>query len=194
MDVHGNMLRPLLVFIGTNNRVKINAVKNIFKRLFPKVKVIVKGFEVDSGVDDQPFGNDTIKGAINRAKKVTKMMSGKEKAYDQPDFAIGIEAGLIWNAKMRTYFDVQYCAVIDKTGRLTLGHGSGFQYPPAVIREVKKGKSIGEVMEEVTGIDNIGSRKGAIGYLTKDLIDRTTLTEQAVVMAMVPRIRKNMGW
>jgi len=190
MDLHGKMLRPIVIYVGSGNKVKIKAVKTVFNRIFPKGKIIVKGFEVKSGVDDQPFGNDTIIGAINRAKAVCKISERKGKNVQDPDFCVGIEAGLIWKGKLRYYFDVQYCAVMDKMGKLTIGHGSGFQYPDKVIAEVKKGRSIGDAMEDLTGIDNIGSKKGAIGFLTKNLLDRTSLTEQAVLMAMVPRIRK----
>jgi inosine/xanthosine triphosphatase len=194
MDVHGRILRPLVIFVGTENNVKIKAVKNIFNKIFPKRNIVVKGFEVRTGVEDQPFGDDTIKGAINRARAVSKILPEKKLDIKKPDFAVGIEAGLIWNTKIKKYFDVQYCAVIDKTGKMTLGHGSGFQYPDNVITEVKKGRSIGDVMGELTGINDLGSKKGAIGYLTKNILDRTTLTEQAVIMAMVPRIRKKVGW
>jgi inosine/xanthosine triphosphatase len=190
MDRHGRMLRPIVVFVGSSNKVKINAVRNIFNRIYPKRKVKVKGFEVKSGVEEQPFGDTTIKGAINRAKAVGKISPGKGHKVNGPDFGIGIEAGLIWNKKLKTYFDVQYCAVIDKMGKETIGHGPGFQYPEKVIVEVKKGLSIGETMQDLTGIKNIGSKKGAIGFLTKNILDRTSLTEQAVLMAMVPRIEK----
>ncbi len=190
MDRHGRMLRPIVVFVGSKNKVKINAVEAIFKKVFSKGIIKIKGYEVDSGVDDQPFGSDTITGAINRAKAVSKISPVKDLKVTGPDFSVGIEAGLIWNAKLKTYFDVQYCAVIDKMGKVTIGHGSGFQYPEKVIAEVKKGRSIGEAMQDLTGINNIGSKKGAIGFLTKNIIDRTLLTEQAVIMAMVPRIRK----
>jgi inosine/xanthosine triphosphatase len=190
MDVHGKLRRPLRVYIGSKNKVKIAAAKNVFRKFFPKAEIILKGFEVESGVDDQPFNNDTIKGAINRAKAVSNIIHDKKYCLEKPDFAVGIEAGLIWNSKLKTHFDVQYCAIIDKMGKVTLGHGSGFQYPESVITEVKNGRSIGEVMIDLTGISNIGSKKGAIGYLTKNMLDRTTLTEQAIIMALVPRIRK----
>jgi non-canonical (house-cleaning) NTP pyrophosphatase len=47
---------------------------------------------------------------------------------------------------------------------------------------------VGEAMDELTGISEIGHKQGAIGYLTKNLLNREGLTEGAVIMAMVPRI------
>lgn len=188
MDERGKMLRPIIINVGTRNQVKLKATKNVFSEIFPDVKVKVNGLVVDPGVNEQPFGNDTIKGAINRAQAVMKYHEKQKKGGLQPDFGVGIEAGLIWNSKLKKYFDVQYCAVLDKTGRITVGHGSGFQYPQKVIQEVKTGKSIGEAMEELTGIEDIGKKRGAIGYLSKNILNRTELTEQAVLMAMIPRL------
>jgi inosine/xanthosine triphosphatase len=188
MDVHGKMLRPIIVYVGTKNQVKLQATRTVFSEIFTDVKVRVKGFEVESGVDEQPFGNDTVNGAITRARTVMKKDDKPNKGGQQPDFGVGIEAGLIWNSRVKNYFDVQYCAVIDKTGRVTIGHGSGFQYPEKVIEDVKTGRTIGEAMEVLTGIEDIGKKRGAIGYLSKNILNRTELTEQAVLMAMIPRL------
>ena len=93
---------------------------------------------------------------------------------------------------MRDFLDVQYCAVVDKRGRVTLGHGPGFAYPPSVVERVKGGKTVGDAMDELTGTKAIGRTTGAIGFLSEGRMDRTRLTEAAVLMAMVPRIRKDL--
>ncbi len=105
---------------------------------------------------------------------------------------MGIEAGLLWTERIRDFLDVQYCAVVDKRGRVTLGHGPGFAYPPAVVEQVKAGRTVGDAMAEITGRTRIGQTTGAIGFLTEGRMDRTKLTEAAVLMAMVPRIRKDL--
>jgi len=108
------------------------------------------------------------------------------------DYGIGIEAGLMWNEEVRDFLDVQYCAIVDKRGRVTLGHGPGFAYPPAVVGKVKAGGTVSEAMEDLTGKKGIGRTTGAIGLLSGGRMDRTKLTEAAVLMAMVPRIRKDL--
>ena len=56
------------VIVGSSNPVKLNATRNILTKIYGQVEISSK--DVDSGVPDQPFGLDeTIKGAINRAKK-----------------------------------------------------------------------------------------------------------------------------
>src|SRR6266480_1110560 len=83
-------------------------------------------------------------------------------------------------------------AVVDRSGRLTVGHGPGFAYPAKVLEKVKAGSTVGEAMDRLTGIRGIGSKQGAIGHLTEGRLDRRRLTESAVLMAMVPRIRRDL--
>jgi non-canonical (house-cleaning) NTP pyrophosphatase len=47
-------------------------------------------------------------------------------------------------------------------------------------------------MAELTRIEEIGSKFGAIGYLTERRMDRDALSEAAVLMAVVPRIRREL--
>jgi len=177
IDRRGRRVKPLQVFVGSGNPVKVRAVQDVLRALsFP---ARVRGLKVKTDVSDQPFDEEALQGAMNRAKS----------AIQGGDFGVGIEAGLMWSSTLSDYFDVQYCAIIDRGGRITVGHGPGFTYPPRVLEKVKAGSTVGEAMERLTGIRRIGSREGAIGYLTEGRLDRRRLTESAVLMAMVPRIR-----
>jgi len=51
---------------------------------------------------------------------------------------------------------------------------------------------VGETISRITGIENIGHKSGSVGYLSDGLIDRTSLTEIAVLMALIPRIRRKL--
>ena len=173
----------MLVAVGSSNAVKIKAVRNTLRCL--SIKASVKSVKVSSDVPPQPIGqNSIIKGAVSRAKRALR--SGNF------DLGIGIEAGLMKVAHVQSRFlDVEWCAIVDKRGAVTLGHSSGFEYPRMVIEVVmKEKKEIAEVMERFTGIKNIGRRMGAIGYLSRGKLNRVKFTEQAVFMAMLPRIRK----
>jgi inosine/xanthosine triphosphatase len=178
IDRRGRRLKPLRVFVGSGNPVKVRAVQDVLRSLsFP---ARVRGLKVKTEVSDQPFDEEALQGAMNRAKS----------AIQGGDFGVGIEAGLMWSSALSDYFDVQYCAIIDRGGRITVGHGPGFTYPPRVLEKVKAGATVGEAMERLTGIRKIGYKEGAIGYLTEGRWDRKRLTESAVLMAMVPRIRR----
>ena len=55
------------VIITSKNPVKINAVKEGFKKMFPKEEFVVEGVSIPSGVADQPMSNEeTMLGAKNR--------------------------------------------------------------------------------------------------------------------------------
>lgn len=180
INPRGVRLATLLVSVGSDNPVKARAVRRVFSDLFARVRV--RMVPVSSGVPEQPFDQQAPIGAMNRARA----------ALTDTDFGVGVEAGLVWDASVGDYLDVQYCAVVDRSGRTTLGHGPGFGYPPAVIRRVKAGATVSEAMAELTGVREIGSKHGAIGYLTERRMDRDALTEAAVLMAMVPRIRRQL--
>ena len=180
IDRHGVRLKRMAVRVGTDNPVKVRAVRRVFESLSLRARVTT--VRVPTEVPEQPVGVEAIRGAIARA----------QGAIGKGDFGVGIEAGLVWEPTVSDYFDVQYCAVVDRAGRTTIGHGPGFAYPPRVVREVKAGATIGEAMARLTGIKDIGSKQGAIGFLTERRLGRDALTESAVLMAMVPRIRRDL--
>ncbi len=179
IDADGKILGTVKVAVGTENEVKLRAVKNIFSKLYKNLEVLK--VPVHTGVRAQPWDDETIAGAKTRAVEAIKQI---KEAY----FGVGIEAGLFLNKETNKYFDVQFCAIQDRGGRVTIGHGAGFYYPDKLLAGVQGGKTVGEVMSEVTGIQDIGKKKGAIGYLSNQLLTREQLTEQAVLMAMVPRL------
>lgn len=170
------------VVVGSENPVKVKAAKNVLEKIYNEVNV--NGINVNSGVPDQPFGKDeTIQGAINRAKN----------AYSSEfDLSVGIESGLMEiNNSITGYIDLQWCAIFDGE-KITLGVSSGFEYPPLVIEDVLKGVEVGDVMDKVTGVNNLGQKQGAVSYLSKGMLDRTENTEQCVLTAMIPRMNEEI--
>ena len=180
IDEEGKRLKPMKVGIGSENPSKIKAVQMAFSRIF-KFEIEYIPVAVDSGVSPQPFDSETVQGAINRAKKINGM-----------DYAVGIEAGLFNEKITGNYLDRAYCAIIDKYGRMTLGHSSGFSYPPEIMEMVREGMEVGEAIEKISGIKEIKKKIGAIGFLSKGLINRDEFNAQAVLMAMLPRISSEL--
>ncbi len=165
------------VAVGSLNRVKVEAVRTVMERIFGSVRITA--VDVSSGVPPQPFEEQTRLGAVNRA----------EAALGSHDMAVGIEAGVF--RKEDGLYDVQYCAVLDREGRLTVGMGSGFMYPPRVAEMVLGGMTVGDAMKEVFGAADAGKRQGAVGILSAGLLDREALTEQSVTAAMIPRLNES---
>ncbi len=108
----------------------------------------------------------------------------------QFDYGVGIEAGIFEHNG--SLYDVQFCAVLDRMNRFTIGHGLGFRYPPNVEDRLREGKSVGRIFRELYGQEKGGRGEGAIGFLTHGMLKRGELTEQSVIAAMVPRIRKEL--
>jgi inosine/xanthosine triphosphatase len=184
----------MIIAVGTTNPAKLTAVHNAFERVlgYPVEDV---GMAVDSGVPAQPMDNDIINGAITRASAAYKAFEAENNFA--PDYAVGIEGGIITESSVREYgqtfwLNFQYCVVYDGR-RFHLGVGSGFETPYVALEEVvDKGIEFGKVMDRITGVDDIGRKEGGIGYMTKGMLTRSQLTEQAVFMALVPFIRPEL--
>ena len=182
IDKDGRLLRPLKVAVGSTNKVKLDAVRNIFTQAYGLVEVV--SVEPATDRDKQPMEEATIRGSERRAKDALEKTGA--------DLGVGIEAGLFFNKALEKYLDIQYCSIVDSSGGMTVGHGPGFEYPPDVIKSVLNGASVGDTMSSITGIESIGHKSGSVGYLSNGLIDRTSLTEIAVLMALIPRIRPEL--
>ena len=162
------------IAVGSLNPVKIEAVRSVMERIYGQVRIFA--YDAPSEVPEQPFGEQTPQGAKNRAKN----------AIHGHTLSVGIEAGVF--EMLDSLYDIQYCAVLDRDGRYTVGTGSGFRYPDRVIELVRGGMTVGDAMKKVYSGDNPGKSQGAIGILSKGLLDRKSLTEQSVLAAMIPRI------
>lgn len=169
------------VNVGSGNPVKVRATENVLGLIYGDVEI--RGIEVESGVPDQPVGlEETVRGAVNRARR----------AFRDCELSVGIESGLHRVPETITGFvDLQWCAIYDGE-HITLGVSAGFEYPPMVVEEVLAGREVGDVMDELTGVDELGRKRGAVSFLSGGLLDRTGNTEQCVLMAMIPRMNPSL--
>ncbi|MBN1109644.1 MAG: inosine/xanthosine triphosphatase [Methanomassiliicoccales archaeon] len=180
IDMEGGLRRPLMVMVGSLNPIKTAAVREVLRQFHPLLEV--RSVEVPIEGAEQPWDEQAERGALSRAKA----------CLGEGDLGVGIEAGVL--EREDGLYDVQHCAIIDAMGRVTKGHGMGFRYPPALAERVRQGASVGEACAALFDEGDQGSGMGAIGILTRGVIDRKRLTEQAVLAAMVPRIRKELYW
>lgn len=178
IDPDGRLLRARLA-VGTDNPVKVQAVAAAARRVFGAARV--RRVRVPRRVGEQPFDHEVIRGAEQRARDALR-------GWPQAHLGIGVEAGLVWVPEAQQHFDVQWCAAVDRAGRVTLGHGPGFTHPPQVVERVKSGRTVGEVVGELAGARDLGQREGAIGFLSRGAMDRAELTRSAVLMALLPRL------
>ena len=166
------------ISVGSENPVKVEAVRTVMEWIFGEVRV--SSVKADSGVSEQPFGDETCKGAVNRARAAMK----------DHDLSVGIEAGVF--EMYDGLYDIQHCAILDRDGRITIGMSSGFRYPDDVADLVRNGMTVGSAMKTMYK-DHSGKKGGAVGILSKGILKRKELTEQSVTAAMIPRLHETEG-
>lgn len=168
------------VIVGSKNPVKINATKKAFSKFFNNVEV--QGISVESGVSDMPITREETKqGAITRARKSLALGC---------DFGVGIEGGVHEDEHGMFLFGM--IAIVDKNNNLSLAGSEGFLLPEKIAIEIRKGRELGPLMDELTGMHNIKQNNGAIGYFTKNHVTRTSSFEQSIILALVRFVNDDM--
>jgi len=54
------------------------------------------------------------------------------------------------------------------------------------------GNEVGDVMDELTGVNNLGEKMGAVSYLSPGAAGPTRNTEQCVLMVMIPWLNEGI--
>lgn len=176
----------VVVAVGSSNPVKVSAVRRAFEKFFDKVQVYA--VPVVTTMPPQPIGlQKVVRGSIERALRALEQLA-------DASYGVGIEAGLVEVPHTITgYCDQQFAAIADRAGRITVGGGPCFEFPKSVVERVlREGLEVEQVMEDLSGIKNIGELQGAIGYLSNGAISRFDLCLQAVLMALIPRLNSKL--
>ena len=171
------------IIIGSKNPVKINATCNAFETVFNTEKFSCIGADVYSGVPDQPFGDEeTLLGAQNRVKEIRKL-------YNNADFFVGIEGGLLDNKDMEVF---AWMYVESASGLSGKARTATFFLPKAVQELVRQGYELGHADDIVFDKKNSKQQGGSVGILTHGILDRQSYYEQALILALIPFINKSL--
>lgn len=158
------------IAVGSQNSHKIEAVKKGIEEIYQDFRI--EGFKTDSGVADQPWGDEEIlKGAYNRAFE----LAGTQTGFD---FYIGAEGGLV--QKHGLVYDYAYIVILRNDGTVGISRTSEFLLPEIVAQRVLNGEELGPVLDEFFK----GSTNEAVHDLTNGAIDRAKFYTPAVVLAM----------
>ncbi|WP_337860879.1 pantetheine-phosphate adenylyltransferase [Ferroplasma sp.] len=176
----GKRIKTINIAISTGNNLKVAAVDEFIHTIMKNYKITVNT-DYKTG-SEQPFGEETMKYATDRA-----MYGLKDN-----DYSIGIESGIFYNKVNDMYYDLHYCAVIDRYSVITTGFGSGFQMPDSVIDAIKTGSSTNEYVENLFGIKKIGHSRGISGLISSDSVTRSMLIYEALRNAFIPRFRPDI--
>ena len=172
------------LIIASKNPVKIVAVRNGFTKIFPAETFSLDDVSVVSGVRDQPMSDaETMEGAWNRCH-------GAADAAPDADFWIGIEGGV--EDKMGGMGAFAGVVAKSRAGVIGKGRSSAFFLPQKVAELIRQGKELGEADDIVFARTNSKQENGAVGLLTHNAIDRTHYYTDAVILALIPFVNKNL--
>ena len=145
--------------------------------MFSQDQFDLKSFSVESAVADQPLSDqETYQGALHRARSVKQMAP-------EHNYWVGIEGGCDYlnDVMMAFAWVVVLSELVQGQARSAL-----FQLPPDVQALVEDGLELGDADDKVFGEINSKRKSGAVGLLTDDVVTRTYLYEQAVILALIP--------
>ncbi len=163
------------VVVASLNPAKINAVKSAFQSAFPHQTFEFIGISVESEVDDQPMSDEeTRDGALNRVKNA-------KISQPDADYYVGLEAGIEDNVTFAWM-------IIESDTHRGESRSASLMLPPLVIEKLDHANELGDVMDEVFGTENIKQKGGAISLLTQDLLTRSSVYHQALILALIPFI------
>jgi len=152
------------VLIATENRAKVQAVKEVFTQRFPQVEFFTAKY--DSEVSDQPLSeNEGIQGAINRALNA-------KKDQEEMDFYVGLEGYVDTN--QFGMFLAGAVAIVDQNAEIGVGISAKMQMPNFMRQAIEAGRELGPLVQEMMQDENnqIRHTEGTGGILTDGLCSR----------------------
>lgn len=162
-----------IISVGSKNPIKIKAVENVVKKLWPEMNIL--SWDAPSLVSEQPVTDEeAILGATNRAKFALRESGA--------DMAVGLE-GCTIDTKYGMFVS-HWVVVMDKNGNTGIGAGGKVLLPEKVALEIRKGRELGPVMDDFIGEKNTKQKQGAAGILTGGLIKRTDALEKTLIYAL----------
>lgn len=167
------------ILVGSTNPVKINAVVMAASETWPEVEVV--GVEVESGIPEQPMGDqETKQGAINRARAA--LAKSQTDPIEAQVLGVGLEGGVV---KQGTeLWSTVWVVVVDPTGTSTFANGARFPVPPIIAQKILDGEEMGPIVAELVGEADVRKKQGMIGVITSGFVDRTEEYTSIAKMAL----------
>lgn len=172
------MNNVLRIGIATTSEAKIEGIKAAFKHFFPESKIEVYPKKTKSGVDDQPFGKETSKGALNRLNNLTNILKEENISVD---YYVSCEAGIDNESIPGEYFSEQVVCIYSKECKKSFfGKSSSWSIPSQDIQEIID-TDLDQYLRKrgCTGLQDVGNGK----YIT-----RSTAVKEGVEAALASEI------
>ena len=160
------MSPTIRVAVGSLNPVKVGAVRAAIEHSALHTGVLeVEGFDVPSGVPDQPWGDlETRQGAIARAQRCADAY--KAAHGELPEFAVGLEGGVLTDDLASVHPGVAGLASVLQCfawmavlrpkpvqGRPSWGFArtGSFEVPPRIVALMRSGMELGDADDKIFG-------------------------------------------
>lgn len=108
------MKELLRIGIATMSKAKIDGVRTAFEHFFPEAKIEVYPKKTESGVNIQPFGRETSRGALNRLSNLKDILDNEDIMVD---YYVSCEAGIDNMSIPGEYFSEQVVCIYSKETR-----------------------------------------------------------------------------
>lgn len=169
------------IALGSTSESKLRATVAVCARAFPGATV--EAVPVNSGVPAQPTTEeDAIHGARVRAQEARRRLDA--------DLGIGIEGGV--HRDGRGAWICAWAAAVDRSGRESLASGLRVPLPEWMAGRALAGEELGSIVDAYLDASDAHETLGAIGLLTRGLLDRQSALEQAVTAALAPFLSPSM--
>ncbi len=177
--------------IGSTNKAKLSAVKSAFGKLQQAFffsglnQAEFTAIPTKTTIPDMPLSLEQIvEGAVQRAYFVF------ENVPDL-DIALGLEGGVFPLASPSLLGKSQYFLqnwVFAYNGEKGyLGSSPALNLPEKIITAIyEEQRELAEVIDEFSGKNDVRSKEGAFGILTRNLLTRSASFEIAVINSMIP--------
>lgn len=164
--------------LGSTSPAKRRAVAEALAQLYGR-EIAVASFAAPSGVSDQPWGEDeTRRGAHERARAALD-------AEPEAELAFGIEAGVLEEPGWGLW-TFAWIIALGRDGTRGAARSATFAVPERLAAGVRSGLELGDALDASYGLRRAKDGPGAVGVLTRGLIDRPGLYRTAVLLALMP--------
>lgn len=190
--------KTITVVIATKSEDKINGIKEALLDYYPADQYTMQIFfgGTESNVSDQPFGNETYQGAVNRVNNIKNQMDEQLKSKGiSVDYYIGCEAGIdntnavVVNGKVVPLYASEQVVCVHRTSdnEYYFGKSSSWTIPEKDITEITN-TDLDKYLRNrgCTGLHDVGAGR----YITrKDAVKEGTSAAIATALFM-DRCRK----
>lgn len=186
-----SLQRVTHIAVGSKNAPKLQAVRDALDAYLPNRDV--QGFDVASGVSEQPVGFcEIVRGAETRA--ISAWNALREQSAQAAILGVGIEDGLVELPDLQLgYFNIG-CAVITDGEHKGYGFSSLFSYPTSCWREaVAQREPIGGLFDAFWKAKHPTQNScapsalsaGNIGKLSLGVLPRAEYARHAVLCSLI---------